>query len=108
MKGEIDLSVFGRFFEGEVHFVHEFNDVVFACTDRELTVLGLAKLHQFVDQVLHKPDVATHTGHAPVHIRRRLTRLHDRIYLTGDDGQRCTEFVCDIGEETQLRLVDSL
>ena len=98
----------GRFFKGSHLLTQPFGSINLHHPETQLISLQLVKVEHLVDKPQHSVHTYTDMIQRAMHrIRQSLIGIqhHQR---TGNDGERVTEFVRDIGKESHVHLLGTL
>ena len=101
---EIDVLVFGNVDKAVVYVAQESHNVRLLQGESQLAVLHLAEFKKLVYQPHHTLLVACYRRNGLLQVTRQPVAACQPLHAAMDYGERSTEFVTDVCEETQFEL----
>ena len=108
MRGERNVLLTGLQLERLQHIVDHLNEVEALHFKPKRIILEFVEVHHLVDQTQHTIHTALHDDQRVVGLGRQTLVADQLSEWSGNDGERCAEFVRNVGEETHVHRVDAL
>ena len=108
MRGERDVLLTGLELERLKHIADHLHEVEALHFKPKRIILEFVEVHHLVDQAQHTIHTALHDGQRVVRLGRQALVIDQLSEWSGNDGERCTEFVRHVGKEAHVHRVDAL